>query len=75
VLKVGRPAAFVADARTLGLLVQKLDVALRADALRLCLTGAAPELDVADATVVADMAGDWEIIDGPDGGWIFHFLR
>jgi hypothetical protein len=64
----GRMAYF----RPLRLPVLETELALRADALWLRLARATDQLDVADGSVVTEMSGNREIIDGANGR-VFHF--
>ena len=68
-------AAVVPDARPLWFPILELGLALGTEALRLGIARPAHELDVTHGSVAAEMAGDGEIINGADSGWVCHFLR
>jgi hypothetical protein len=59
--------------RPLRFLVLKGGLAHLANSLRLRIAGAAHQLDVMNRSVGAEMAGDGEIVDSPNGGYLFHF--
>ena len=62
-------------ARALRLSILEGDLALRACALRLGMSGAADQFDVPDGSVSAEMACDRKVVHSANGGLIFHFLR
>jgi hypothetical protein len=57
--------------RGFGLLIDEANLALRASAFGL-LAGAADQSDVSHGSVVAQMTGDGEVVDGADRNFLAH---